>query len=158
MGEVEDTDILEVRYDYKGEYLFSYGETSQFFKEVLINRKLYGTKCPKCSKAWMPPRKYCSDCYVTTEWIPLSGKGTVLSCTYCFYASIDEKEIDTFEDIPFVLAVIKLDGADTCFLHNVVAKERRLGVVKSGTRVKVEWKEKREGKVSDFYFVPEEDL
>ena len=75
----EEVDILEVRYDYRGEYLCSYGETSKFFREVLLN----------------------------------------------------------------------------CFLHNVVAKERRLGVVKTGTRVKVAWKEKREGKVSDFYFVPE---
>jgi uncharacterized OB-fold protein len=105
----------------------------------------------------MPPRKYCSDCYAETEWIPLSGNGTVLSSTYCFYASIEEKEMEAFEDIPFVLAVIKLDEADTCFLHNVVAKERRLGIVKTGTRIKVKWKERREGRVSDFYFVPEEE-
>ncbi len=157
MKEIKETDVLEVRYDYKGEYLFSYGETSKFFKEVLLNKKLYGTKCPTCGKVWMPPRKHCSDCYVETEWIPLSGKGTVLSCTYCFYASIEEKEMETFEDIPFVLAVIKLDEADTCFLHNVVAKERRLGIIKTGTRVRVAWKEKREGRVADFYFVPEEE-
>ena len=154
----EKEKFYQVPYFYTGgEYLYSYGETSKFFKEVLVNKKLYGTKCPKCGKVWMPPRKYCSDCHVTTEWMPLSGKGTVLSCTYCFYAAIEEKEMETFEDIPFVLSVIKLDEADTCFLHNVVAKERRLGVIKTGTRVKVEWKEKREGRVSDFYFVPEED-
>jgi len=157
MKEVKEKDFLEVRYDYRGEYLFSYGETSKFFKEVLLNKKLYGTRCQKCGKVWMPPRRYCSDCYAEAEWVPLSGNGTVLSCTYCFYASIEEKEMEAFEDIPFVLAVIKLDEADTCFLHNVVAKERRLGIVKTGTRIKVKWKEKREGRVSDFYFVPEEE-
>ena len=157
MNEKQDADILEVRYDYRGEYLVSYGETSKFFREVLLNKKLYGTQCPNCRKVWMPPREHCSDCYVTTEWIPLSGKGTVLSCTYCFYASINEDEIEAFEDIPFVLAVVKLDEADTCFLHNVVARERRVGVIKTGARITVAWKEKREGKVSDFYFIPEDE-
>ena len=57
MGEIKDSDILEVRYDYKGEYLYSYGETSKFFKEVLVNKKLYGTKCPKCGK---PLKNYIS--------------------------------------------------------------------------------------------------
>ena len=114
----EEVDILEVRYDYRGEYLCSYGETSRFFREVLLNKKLYGSQCPKCRKVWMPPREHCSDCYVNTEWVPFSGNGTVLSCTYCFYASINEEEMEAFGDIPFVLAVIKLDEADTCFLQS----------------------------------------
>ncbi len=158
MKEKESEDILEVRYEYRGEYLVSYGETSKFFREVLLNKQLYGSQCPSCRKVWMPPREHCSDCYVETQWVPFSGQGTVLSCTYCFYASINEEEMEAFGDIPFVLAVIKLDEADTCFLHNVVARQRRVGVIKTGTRIHVAWKEKREGKVSDFYFVPDEDI
>ena len=156
MSEIKETEIFEVPYFYIGEYLYSYGEISKFFKEVKENRRLFATKCTRCGKVWMPPRKYCSDCYLPTEWVQLSGRGTVVSCTYVCYAADPKSGLVAIADIPHVLALIKLDGADTLLMHVVVAKERSLGTVKTGTRVKVAWTKKREGKVTDFYFVPEE--
>ncbi len=157
MNEISETDIFEAPYSYNGEYLYSYGEISKFFKEVKENKRLFGTRCSKCGKVWMPPRKYCSDCYSPAEWVLLSGRGKVLSCTYCFYAASTEMKLAAMVDLPYVLAVIKLDEADTGILHTVVAKDRRPGTIKSGTRVKIAWQEQREGKVSDYYFVPEQE-
>ena len=153
----QEADILEIPYYYIGEYLYSYGEISRFFKEVMENKRLLATKCPNCGKVWMPPRGYCSDCYALNEWIPLTGTGTVMSATYCFFGASKQYEMPKFFDLPYVLALIKLDGADTCMIHTVVTEMPTLGMVKSGTRVKVAWMEKRQGKVTDFYFVPEED-
>ena len=107
-----ETEILEVPYRHTAEYLYSYGEISKFFKEVKENKKLYATKCPSCKKVWMHPRGHCPDCYTEMEWVPLSGKGTVESAAYCFHAP-GVRVADALGDLPFVLAVIKLDGADT---------------------------------------------
>ncbi len=157
MSDKRDTEVLEAPYYYIGEYLYSYGDISKFFKEAKENKRLFGTKCSKCGKVWMPPRTYCSDCYAGADWVPLTGNGTVMSCTYCFYAAGGEQKLASLVDLPYVLAAIQLDETDSCLLHTVVAKDRRPGVIKIGSRVKIAWREEREGKVSDFYFVPENE-
>lgn len=155
-GKAKETEIMEVPYSHTAEYLYSYGEISRFFKEVVANQKLYATRCTNCHKVWMPPRGHCPNCYTATEWVPLSGKGTVVSCAYCYHAP-GVRVAEALGDLPFVLAVIKLDGADTGFLHAVRPKEARMGGIKTGTRVKPVFMEKRTGTIADFYFVPDEE-
>ncbi len=156
MSQASETQICEAPYTFRAEYLYTYGEVSKFFAEVRDNKALFGTKCTKCGKVWMPPRANCSDCYAPADWIGLSGKGTVASCTFVFYAPATS-EVFKYFDLPYILAVIQLDGADTCLIHSVVVPDRILGSVKTGMRVKVAWREQREGKVTDFYFVPDEE-
>jgi uncharacterized protein len=152
----KELDILEVPYRHTAEYLYSYGELSKFFKEVIQNKTLYATKCPKCNKVWMPPRGHCPDCYVNMDWVPLSGKGTIESAAYCFHAQ-GVRVADALGDLPFVLSIIKLDGTDTGFLHGVKPKEAKIGGITVGTRVKVVFQEERTGTIADFYFVIDED-
>lgn len=154
----DQSDILEIPYSYLAEYLYSYGEISRFFKEIIENKRLLASKCSICGKVWMHPRGYCSDCYTATEWVPLTGKGTVVSAAYCFFSASKEQDMPKLFDLPYVLAIIKLDGADTCMLHTVVSEKRILGSISPGTRVKVAWMEKRTGTITDFYFVPETDI
>ena len=59
---------LEYR-DWKPEYLYSLGELSPFFREIINNKRLLGSKCPKCGTVWMYPRGDCPDCYEENEWI-----------------------------------------------------------------------------------------
>jgi uncharacterized OB-fold protein len=151
----EEVEIFEAPYYYRADYLYSYGELSRFFKEVVESKRLLATRCPNCNKVWMPPRGYCSDCYGKTEWIPLIGKGTVMSCSYCYQTP--SGEVPKYLDLPYVLALIKLDGADTCMMHGVATNEPTMGSIKTGTRVKVVFKEERRGTLADFYFVPEDD-
>ena len=42
---------LEYR-DWKPEYLYSYGELSPFFRELVDHARLMGSKCPKCGKVY----------------------------------------------------------------------------------------------------------
>ena len=154
---MEKAEIIEVPFHFQGgEYLFTCGELSRFFKEVIDNKKIYGTKCPHCDKVWMPPRGHCPDCYAENTWVPLSGKGTVVACTYCYFPGMSG-DLMKYLDIPYVQALVLLDGADSCLYHTVAVKEQKLGVIKEGTRVKAVFRDERKGTIADFYFVPDED-
>jgi uncharacterized OB-fold protein len=143
---------LEIPYtDWKPEYLYSLGEVSRFFREIIDNKKLYATKCPKCAMTWMPPRGYCPDCYEQTSWVPLSGEGTVRSATYCYFMGMGG-DLLRFIDLPYVFALIQLDGTDTFLAHGVKPKEQAMGEIKTGTRVKAVFREPRRGSIADFYF------
>lgn len=148
------SEILEVPYHYIGDYLYTYGELSPFFREVMENKRLMATRCTQCGTVWCPPRVDCSKCYGTTEWIPLSGKGTVIACTHVYYMP-NSWEMLKWMDLPYVLAVIQMDGADVGMLHTVITGEQQLGSVQAGTRVQVEFREERNGTIIDYYFVPE---
>jgi len=57
-------------------------------------------------------------------------------------------------DHPFAFALVKLDGADTGFLHAVDADESAMA---TGMRVTVKWADEREGHITDLAcFIPEE--
>jgi len=145
---------LEIPYtDWKPEYLYSLGEVSRFFREIIDNKRLYATRCKTCGKVWMPPRGYCPDCYETTEWVPLSGEGTVVACTYCYFIGMNG-DLLRFIDIPYVYALIKLDGADTFIPHGIRPNSQAMGEIQTGTRVRVVFREERKGTIADFYFVP----
>jgi uncharacterized OB-fold protein len=56
--------------------------------------------------------------------------------------------------VPYCLAYVNLDGTDTAILQCVTGIE--FEKIKIGMRVKVKFndKDKREGKITDFEFVP----
>ena len=145
---------LEIPYtDWKPEYLYSLAEVSRFFREIVENKRLVTTKCPLCDKVFMPPRGYCPDCYEVMDWVPLSGEGTVIYCTYCYFLGMGG-DLLRFIDVPYVYAFIKLDGADTYLAHGVRPNSQAMGEIKAGTRVKAVFREQRKGTIADFYFVP----
>lgn len=138
------------------EYRFSWGGFSPFFREIMENERLLGCRCPKCGKVYCPPRTNCSHCYVPTEWVPLSGKGTVIAAVYCYWTPADYYALQ-YVQLPYIYALIKLDGADTCLNSVVIVKDMTLNKeVRQGTRVKVKFRPQKEGKNSDFYFVLDE--
>ena len=66
--------------------------------------------------------------------------------------------VSQFTDIvPITIAFIKMDGMDMAIRHTIVMEQKDLTIenLKKGTRVRVEFKSKkeREGKITDFYFV-----
>ena len=142
----ERPDIMEIH------YVYSVGELTKFFKEIRDNEKLFGTRCTKCGYGFFPPRLNCHKCYVPCEWVELSGKGEITAGTRAFFG------VSQFTDlVPITIAFIKMDEMDMAIRHTVVMEKDDLTMenLKKGTRVKVEFrpKEKREGKITDFYFV-----
>ncbi len=143
---------FEIRDQIVNDYLFSYGGVSRFFRELVENRTIMGTRCPKCAKVWCPPRHYCSDCYEKTSWTALPGEGVVRAVTYCYYVP-SNYSLHRYVNMPYVLAMVQLDGADTCIESVVHVDEVVVGRVKPGMRVRAVFRERREGRLTDFYFV-----
>lgn len=97
--------------DWEQHYRHSLGKNSKFFL-ALEQKQLLATRCPNCCFTWMPPRPVCARCLSITEWVVLSGKGTLTGYTVQYYAPSFIKL-----DAPYVLACVQLEGADTLFMH-----------------------------------------
>ncbi len=142
----------EIRDRIKIDYKYTMGGQSKFFIEVMNNKKLLGTKCTKCGKTWMPPRINCSECYVPADWIEMKQSGTIEVSTIVWYTTSA-----FIKAIPYGIGFIKLDGADTALLQGIFSENLVPSKIKKGGRVKAVFSKKREGKMTDFFFVPEEE-
>lgn len=144
----------EIRDRIKIDYKYTYGGQSKFFIEVMNNKKLLGTKCTNsnCRKVWMPPRINCSECYSPTEWIEMKQTGTIEVSTIVWYTTSA-----FIKSVPYSIGFIKLDGADTALLQGIFSENLVPSKVKKGRRVKAVFSKEREGKMTDFFFVPEDE-
>ena len=132
------------------DFLVSTGATgTRFLSEIRDNKKIMGIKCPQCARVYVPPRLHCPECFVRmTEWVDLSGKGTLSSYTIVRY-----KQSYTIKDVPFAFGLIQLDGADTAIAHFL--GDIDLDKLKVGMRFEPVFKDEREGSILDIdYFKP----
>lgn len=142
----------QIRDRIKIEYRYTMGGQSKFFIELMENKKLLGTKCTKCGKTWMPPRINCSDCYAPADWVELKKTGTIEVSTIVWYTTSA-----FIKAIPYAIGFIKLDGAETSLLQGIFSENLVPSKVKKGRRVKAVFLKEREGKMTDFFFVPEDE-
>ncbi|MHA1196526.1 MAG: Zn-ribbon domain-containing OB-fold protein [Promethearchaeota archaeon] len=142
----------EIRDVIKINYKYSMGGQSKFFIELMNNKKIFGTKCNKCGKVWLPPRINCSDCYEPTSWIEVKQTGTIEVSTIVWFSTSA-----FIKNIPYAIAFIKLDGADTAMLQGIFSENLVPSKIKKGKRVRVVFQKERQGKMTDFFFVPEEE-
>ena len=142
----------EIRDFIKINYKYTMGGQSKFFIELKNNKKLLGTKCSKCGKTWMPPRINCSECYEPADWIEMKQTGTIEVSTIVWYTTSA-----FIKAIPYGVAYVKLDGADTALLQGIFSENLVPSKVKKGSSVKAVFLKEREGKMTDFFFVPEDE-
>jgi uncharacterized OB-fold protein len=96
-------------------YQYLAGRTgSKFIISLRDKKKILGIKCEKCGKVFVPPRQTCEKCLtdISKNWVELPGTGEVSNFTV---VRTDDKHHP--RKAPFVLATIKLDGADTPMPH-----------------------------------------
>ena len=99
----------------------------------------------------MPPRRVCPSCFTeNTQWVNLSGEGTLVSY------SIARRRLESIpadRKAPVIWGLVKLDGADTALLHYL--DEVRPEEVAIGMRVKAVFAESRTGGIRDIsHFKP----
>ena len=131
-------------------YTWQAGETaSHYLTRLRDEKKILGKHCPNCDKVLVPARKNCPFCTVPTdEWVELSGQGSVDTFTVVRKGNAIQPM-----KAPFVYALIKLDGADTGFLHMLGEVDPE--TVKEGMRVEAVFKEERSASPLDIaYFKP----
>jgi len=89
---------------------------SQFIISLRDERKILGVKCPQCKKVYVPPREYCEKDFTKLDenWVEVGNQGVVANFTVVHY---NDKHLPL--KAPYILALIKLDGADTPIAHIV---------------------------------------
>ena len=133
-------------------YKYTMGGHSKFFIELMKNKKILGTKCKKCGKVWMPPRINCSDCFEDTNWIELKPEGEILVSTIAWFTTSA-----FIQNVPYAMGFIKMEGADTGILQGIFSENLIPTKIKKGKKVKAVFNKNREGIMTDFFFVPEEE-
>ena len=98
-------------------YQYFAGRTgSRFLVSLRDDKKIRGVKCKKCDRVYVPVRSNCDVCGedLTDSWVDVKDTGTVTGFTVVRY-----EEPHQPVKPPFIQALIKLDGADTAFVHIV---------------------------------------
>ncbi|NQT74692.1 MAG: Zn-ribbon domain-containing OB-fold protein [Chloroflexi bacterium] len=125
---------------------------SKFLIELRDNKKIKGIKCPECNQVYVPPRSTCKYCFgELSELVDVSDKGTLVT----YAVSYEPTPVQPVEGTPVIYGIVKLDGADTGFVHmlgEVDPKQLEIGM-----RVKAVFKtkKKRVASILDIkYFKP----
>jgi len=89
---------------------------SKFLTTLRDEKKIMGIKCNKCRKVFVPPRQTCDVCMedIRDNWVDVQNTGEVTNFTVVRY---DDKHLP--KKAPYILAMIKLEGADTSLVHVV---------------------------------------
>jgi uncharacterized OB-fold protein len=103
---------------------------SKFLTTIRDAKKIMGIRCKKCNQVFVPPRQTCDVCLedIRENWVDVANSGEVTNFTVVRYA---DKHLP--RKPPYVLAMIKLDGADTSLVHIVEGVD--VDKVKVGLRV-----------------------
>ncbi len=136
---------LEIPDKMESFFKYSYGKQSRFFRELRENKRILGAKCVKCGRVFCPPRGDCHLCYEPTEWVELSGKGTIVSYTIQYVTTSA-----FIKKVPFICCYIKLDGTDSLLMTNMEMDD--VDKCRPGMRVEAVFRDERHGTITDFYF------
>jgi hypothetical protein len=103
---------------------------STFITTLRDDKQILGVRCDTCNKVFVPPRQTCERCMadIRDNWVPVENTGEVVNYTVVRY---NDKHLP--RDVPYILALIKLDGADTPMVH--ILDEVKSDTVKAGMRV-----------------------
>jgi uncharacterized OB-fold protein len=136
-------------------YAYSVGKVAGKFFDGLRRKKILATRCSKSNLTYLPPRAYCERSFEPCdEWVEAGLEGVIEAATIVTAA---------FENLPappYAIAYARLNGVSTAMINYVrgldlsdvsTAMER----LKPGTPVRVEFVEKPEGRVTDFFYVIE---
>lgn len=152
-----------VNYLQSNESMFTFykrtkGEFSKYFLGLRDERKIWGRKCTKCGAFRVPPFViYCPDCeFAECEWVVAKDVGhmnTTPPITYFAHSLFQSW-------VPFGRGRVVLDGASTALPIHVYTTKGVLTpfVFKKGMPVKVVFRDKRIGKPTDIFAVPQSEL
>jgi uncharacterized OB-fold protein len=77
----------------------------QFYK-FLAQGKLMAGKCQRCGKIHLPPRPLCDNCFSQQfEWIPVSGKGKLVTYTIIHIAPQQFQAL-----APYAVGIVQLEN------------------------------------------------
>jgi uncharacterized OB-fold protein len=141
-------DILSAEFELGFTYTRTPGPVIGKFLAALQQQRLYGIRGSD-GRVVFPPTEYDpltgADLH---DYAPVGEEGTVVAWTW-----VQNPRRHHLLRQPFAWALIRLDGADTPFLHMLVAQSE--STIQPGLRVRVRWADKRRGAITDIaWFEP----
>jgi len=130
-------------------YHHSYGKISPFF-EGLLDKKLMGTKCPKCGDKFMPPRANCwrPTCTLQeTEWMELPLRGTLHTFSIMCFSGTPFLRL-----LPAVLGYVRVEGCNMAMAMFV--KDAAPTDLQCDMPVELKFEDEPKGDPTDVYAVP----
>jgi uncharacterized protein len=132
------TRVFEMPFNYHEGFNYS-----RFIKELRDNKKIFGIKCSKCHKVYVPPRVVCRDCFLKMEeFVPVSDEGIIVAFSVINVPYTDPNTGEP-KKLPFTAAYIQLDGTDSKILHCL--NELDESKIRTGMKVKAVFSDKRTG-------------
>jgi hypothetical protein len=117
---------------------------SRWLTALRDEKKILGQRCPNCKKVFVPPRATCERCFADLKdaWVGLAPEGEIVNFTVIRYA-------EPYQPVkpPYVLALIRLRGADTPLAHIIAGTD--IEKVRIGMKVQAVFAEKRTGSLLD---------
>jgi uncharacterized OB-fold protein len=144
---VTNVDPLIVKEHYEINYLHSYGQDSEFFRQ-LGKGKLMGSRCRKCEYVYATPRGHCMFCGSETQWHELPLEGKIHTYTTCYSGS------ESFlNEVPFHLVMVEFEGVNSLFMGRLIGADEE--DIEIGMKVKVKFRRNLQFSATDVYFVPD---
>lgn len=134
-------------------YRWAMGPVWTRFFEEFKDKKIMGTKCPKCKRVLVPARRFCPRCFEdTTEWVQVSDKGKIKTWSLITFEFTGQPMSP-----PYIAGLIELDGADTSLSHliggvDLTNLEKAKDQIKIGMRVQAKWRGERQGNIKDIEY------
>jgi uncharacterized OB-fold protein len=139
-----------VRITHAMNLTWRYGAGAHFREFIAALREraqILGRRCPVCSRVYLPPRVVCGNCYAELrEWVEVKETGTVRAFTVVHTPIIDPTTGQP-RPLPYAMALIQLDGADTTLNHYLA--ENDPAKLHIGLRVRAVWRTERTGTLND---------
>ena len=125
--------VRAIRTPARIDYQYTAGRASSHFLHRVAKKQLFGQRCPVCSMVYVPPRGCCpTDGVPTIEDVELRDHGTITS-----FCVVNVPFMGTLMEIPYVGALILLDGSDIPIMHLI--QEVPYDQVHMGMRVEAVW-------------------
>ncbi len=126
--------------------------TAASFNQFLNEKKLMGTRCPKCDKLYLPPRAICSQCYGhSMEWVELSGQGKLAAFTSIHIAPSFMIEQGFDRQNPYCCGIVETEEGDKISARILGLDARKPETIQLGTPLTVEFLEVGEGEEKKTY-------
>src|SRR5436190_6747582 len=141
------TDVVTLRYDY------ALGEVAGRFMAGLKEGKILATRCSKSGLTYLPPRSYCERSFEKCDaWVEAGLEGVIETST------IVVRGFEGKRNPPVAIAFVRLDGTDSAIGNYVDGLdlsdyEAAMAKIAPGKRVRVEFIDAPEGRITDFSFV-----
>ncbi|MBP1358034.1 MAG: Zn-ribbon domain-containing OB-fold protein [Sulfolobus sp.] len=89
-------------------YVYTAGPVGEAFIKGLNEKKILGSKCPKCGRIYVPARLYCEYCFVKTEdtLVEVKGKAYIDS-----YTIVYQDHYGNPLQTPLTIGIIRFEGA-----------------------------------------------